>query len=165
MQCSSRSSSTTAAGLHSSALKWGGSHFNLTRQVGLARFTPSTAPATKHRLLEQYLTEACTLTENISCNATTKTLWAKGCRGKFQCGRATVRCGGGVPPHTASCELSCEAAGTFVGNWTRLSGLNPLDVGFGPAKPGIENPVGVRSQDKSSGFSRSTSPSPARPLA
>jgi len=35
----------------------------------------------------------------------------------------------------------------FAGTWTRLSALNPLDSGFRPASPGIENPVVVRTSD------------------
>jgi len=95
-------------------------HFNRTRQVGLAKFTPSSAPLTECRLIEQISAEACVEGVNFGCNTTTNTLWAKGCRGKFQCGRSTLSCGGGSPPHAPSCELSCEAGG-FAGNWTRLS--------------------------------------------
>ena len=95
-------------------------HFNRTRQVGLAKFTPSTAPVSECRLLEQFSAESCVEGLNFGCNATSKTLWAKGCRGKFQCGQATLSCGGGSPPHPPDCELSCEAGG-FAGNWTRLS--------------------------------------------
>lgn len=42
---------------------------------------------------------------------------------------------------------SLSGAGAFAGNWTRLSKLNPLDDGFRPASPGIENPVVTKSQD------------------
>eukprot|EP01052_Picozoa_sp_SAG31_P044332 SAG31_NODE_7688_length_1617_cov_1.179183_2_plen_140_part_00 len=95
-------------------------HFNLTRQVGLAKFAPSKASKTDCQLLTQYSSEVCIKDVNFGCNATSQTLWAKGCRGKFQCGQSVVTCGGGSPPHPPSCLLSCEASG-FSGNWTRLS--------------------------------------------
>eukprot|EP01047_Picozoa_sp_COSAG01_P044154 COSAG01_NODE_3971_length_5480_cov_21.700242_2_plen_204_part_00 len=107
---------------------------------------PSTVPETTCKLLKQFSAEACVQGQNFGCNATSKTMWARGCRGRFQCGRATVSCGDGAPPHPPSCDLSCDA-GAFAGHFTRLSTLNPLDDGFRPAKPGIENPVVVRSQD------------------
>ena len=157
-------------------------HFWRTRQVGLAKFTPSsnsTAAKNQCKLLKQYSAETCVEGTNFGCNPENQTFWwvlpppslahflhpstrlrghrvfpspspppcrAKGCRGKFQCGRAQVSCGA-TSHHPPSCELSCQA-GAFSGNWTRLSELNPLDAGFRPATPGIENPVVVRSQDK-----------------
>ena len=43
-------------------------------------------------------------------------------------------------------QVPCEQ-GAFAGEWSRLSHLNPLDAGFRPAAPGIENPVVTRSSD------------------
>ena len=118
-------------------------HFEMRRQVGLAQFHPSTTPPDTCKVLHQLSAEECVLGKTFGCNAQNKTLWTRGCRGTFQCGSAQVTC----DPHPApTCEVSCDQGG-FAGEWTRLSQHNPLDAGFRPASPGIENPVVTRSTD------------------
>ena len=120
-------------------------HFEMRRQVGLAQFHPSTTPPDTCKVLHQLSAEGCVLGKTFGCNAQNKTLWTRGCRGTFQCGTAQVTC----DPHPApTCEVSCDQGG-FAGEWTRLSQHNPLDAGFRPASPGIENPVVTRSMDVS----------------
>lgn len=118
-------------------------HFELRRQVGLASFSPSSIPTTECKLIKQLSVEKCVEGVTFGCQGSpeNRSLWTKGCRGTFQCGRATVTYDNGDDN-----PVACEQ-GAFAGSWTRLSHLNPLDAGFRPAAPGIENPVVTRSMD------------------
>lgn len=118
-------------------------HFELRRQVGLAVLTPSKVPTTTCSLIKQVSEEKCVEGVSFGCQGSgeNRTLWTKGCRGTFQCGKSVVSF-----DHGDASPMPCEQ-GTFAGEWSRLSHLNPLDSGFRPAAPGIENPVVTRSTD------------------
>jgi len=118
-------------------------NFNQNRQVGLVKFKPSTIPASTCQIKSKLSRSKCTQDVSFGCFSN-KTMWTShGCRGVFQCGPQIVTC----DVHSLGLNLcSCDAGG-LEGNWTRLSALNPMDQGFRPAAPGIENPVVIKSMD------------------